>query len=106
MKMSLYYNINDNIIVMIICLLIGLIVLFSMNMIFGNSLRETFGGGGGGGRGGGGGLGGGLGGRLGGGGLAIRPNILNNNFNIDYNQDSDDEPSYFSFPFFKFVRNN
>jgi hypothetical protein len=104
---------------MIIYLLIVLILLFSMDMIFGNSLRESFGGGGGrggGGLGGGGLGGGGLGVRLGGGGLgggglggrgvAIRQNILNNDNNIDYNEDSDDQPLYFSFPFFKFIRNN
>ena len=80
----------------IVCLLILLVVLFSMDIIFGNSLRETFGGGG---RGGGGrGLGLGQG-------LAIRNDILENNYNNNYNQQSDDQPLYFSFPLFNLTHN-
>ena len=91
----------------IIYLFVFIIVLISMDEIFGNPLRETFGGGGGGGRGGlGGGRGLGVGGLgvgrgLGvGSGLAIRQNILDNNGYPQMSQSSDDQPFYFSFPFF------
>ena len=97
----------------IIYLFVFLIVLFSMDMVFGNPLRETFRGGGGGlglgGRGiglGGGGLG--LGGRgigLGGGLIANRiafnRNINNNSLTTNdvppyYFEQSDDEPLFFN----------
>ena len=93
----------------IIYLFVFLIVLFLVDEIFGNPLRENFGGGGGGGRGGlGGGRGLGVGGLgvgrgLGVGGLAgldIRQNILDNNGYMQMSQSSDDQPFYFSFPFF------
>jgi hypothetical protein len=104
----------------IIYLFVFLIVLFSMDMVFGNPLRETFRGGGGGGLGlggrgiglgggglglGGGGLG--LGGRSGlGGGLianrmAFNRNINNNSLTTNdvppyYFEQSDDEPLFFN----------
>jgi len=83
----------------IIYLFVFLIVLFSMDMVFGNPLRETF-------RGGGGGLG--LGGRgigLGGGLIANRMafnrNINNNSLTTNdvppyYFEQSDDEPLFFN----------
>jgi len=83
----------------IIYLFVFLIVLFSMDMVFGNPLRETF-------RGGGGGLG--LGGRgigLGGGLIANRiafnRNINNNSLTTNdvppyYFEQSDDEPLFFN----------
>ena len=94
----------------IIYLFVFLIVLFSMDMVFGNPLRETFRGGGGGGIGLGGiGLGvrGGLGGRSGlGGGLianhmAFNHNINNNSLTTNdvpsyYFEHSDDEPLFFN----------
>ena len=93
----------------IIYLFVFLIVLFSMDMVFGNPLRETFRGGGGGlGLGGGIGLGGlGLGGRGGlGGGLianhmAFNHNINNNSLTTNdvppyYFEQSDDEPLFFN----------
>lgn len=105
------------------CLLLFLFVLFSMDMIFGNMVRESFrGGGGGGGRGlgggglglGGRGLGGGLG--LGGAGLggagfgrgaglglgaiALRDQQLANVNSAVYTSESDDQPFYYRFPFF------
>ena len=88
----------------IIYLFVFLIVLFSMDMVFGNPLRETFRGGGGGGIG----LGGlGLGGRGGlGGGLianhmAFNHNINNNSLTTNdvppyYFEQSDDEPLFFN----------
>ena len=89
----------------IIYLFVFLIVLFSMDMVFGNPLRETFRGGGGGGIGLGGGLG--LGGRSGlGGGLianrmAFNRNINNNSLTTNdvppyYFEQSDDEPLFFN----------
>lgn len=77
----------------ILCLLVFLIIVFSMDMIFGNPLRETFrGGGGGGGRG----LGLGLGNRV----------LINRNINTSgfvaadappyYFEQSDDEPFFFN----------
>jgi hypothetical protein len=100
----------------IIYLFVFLIVLFSMDMVFGNPLRETFRGGGGGGRGiglGGGGIG--LGGRgigLGGRGIGLGGGLIANrmafNRNINnkslttndvppyYFEQSDDEPLFFN----------
>ena len=83
----------------IIYLFVFLIVLFSMDMVFGNPLRETFRGGGGGGL--------GLGGRSGlGGGLianrmAFNRNINNNSLTTNdvppyYFEQSDDEPLFFN----------
>ena len=101
----------------IVCLFVFLIVLFSMNMIFGNPLIETFGGGGGG-RGGG-----GLGGRSLGGGLGVGSGsnlglglgrglgqrVLVNGYPNSgfvaadvppsYYTGSDDQPLFFDFPF-------
>ena len=89
----------------IISLLLFLVIVFSMDMIFGNPLMESFRGGGGSGRGSG--RGSGLSER----GLELgvgRQNILNNNNNSgflaadvppsDFEQ-SDDEPLFFRFPF-------
>jgi len=105
----------------ILSLVLFLVIIFIINMIFGNSISETFrgGGGGGGGRLGGGGLGrvglggaglgrvglgrGGLG--LGLGGEALRDRLeLNNNYGIVtdevpiyyYDDQSDDEPLFFN----------
>ena len=89
----------------IIYLFVFLIVLFSMDMVFGNPLRETFRGGGGGGIGLGRGIG--LGGRSGlGGGLianrmAFNRNINNNSLTTNdvppyYFEQSDDEPLFFN----------
>jgi hypothetical protein len=83
----------------IISLLLFLVIVFSMDMIFGNPLMETFRGGGGSGR-------QGLSER--GLGLGVgRQNILNNNnsgflaANVppSYFEQSDDEPLFFRFPF-------
>ena len=84
----------------IISLLLFLVIVFSMDMIFGNPLMESFRGGGGSGRGSGlseRGLGLGVG----------RQNILNNNNSgflaadvpPSYFEQSDDEPLFFRFPF-------
>ena len=83
----------------IISLLLFLVIVFSMDMIFGNPLMESFRGGGGSGR--------GLSER--GLGLGVgRQNILNNNNNSgflaadvppSYFEQSDDEPLFFRFPF-------
>jgi len=89
----------------IIYLFVFLIVLFSMDMVFGNPLRETFrGGGGGGGFGGRGiGLGGlnGLGGGLIANRMAFNRNINNNSLTTNdvppyYFEQSDDEPLFFN----------
>jgi len=83
----------------IISLLLFLVIVFSMDMIFGNQLMESF-------RGGGSGRGPGLSER--GLGLAVgRQNILNNNNSgflaadvpPSYFEQSDDEPLFFRFPF-------
>jgi hypothetical protein len=92
----------------IIYLLVFIIVLFSMDMIFGNPLRETFRGGTGGGRLGGAGLGvkssigAGIGPRLNkiiGTGLPNAPLITSNIPLWVLKRQSDDEPLHFSFPF-------
>lgn len=97
----------------IIYLLVFIIVLFSMDMTFGNPLRETFRGGSGGGRLGGGRLGGaglgvgsglgvGIGPRLNktiGTGLSNAPLITSNIPLWVLKRQSDDEPLSFSFPF-------
>ena len=78
----------------IISLLLFLVIVFSMDMIFGNQLMETF-------RGGGGGSERGLDRGV------ERQNILNNNNSgflagdvpPSYFEQSDDEPLFFSFPF-------
>ena len=85
----------------IISLFLFLVIVFSMDMIFGNSLMETF-------RGGGIGVGGGI--RVGGinGVQNVRQNILNNSNNSgflagdvppSYFDQSDDEPLFFRSPF-------
>ena len=84
----------------IIYLFVFLIVLFSMDMVFGNPLRETFRGGGGGGLG----LGGrgiGLGGGLIANRMAFNRNINNNSLTTNdvppyYFEQSDDEPLFFN----------
>lgn len=92
----------------IIYLLVFIIVLFSMDMTFGNPLRETFRGGSGGGRlggaglGVGSGLGVGIGPRLNktiGTGLSNAPLITSNIPLWVLKRQSDDEPLSFSFPF-------
>lgn len=92
----------------IIYLLVFIIVLFSMDMMFGNPLRETFRGGSGGGRLGGAGLGVGIGPRVGidprlnntiGTGLSNAPLITSNIPLWVLKRQSDDEPLNFSFPF-------
>ena len=88
----------------IIYLFVFLIVLFSMDMVFGNPLRETFRGGGGGlGLGGGIGLGGrgGLGGGLIANRMTFNRNINNNSLTTNdvppyYFEQSDDEPLFFN----------
>ena len=102
----------------ILSLFLFLVIVFSMNMIFGNPIRETFRGGGGGGlgRGLGGGLGGGLGEGLGrglgrglggglGGGLGIglgnrlalnNKSIITNDIPSYYYEQSDYEPLFFN----------
>jgi hypothetical protein len=104
----------------ILCLFVFLIVLFSMDSIFGNPLRETFGGGGGRGGLGGRNLGGGLG--VGSGletglglGLGLGQRVLVNGYpnsgflaaNVPptYYSNSDDQPLFFDFPF-RFIRGN
>lgn len=67
----------------ILSLLLCLVIIFSMDMIFGNPLRETFRGGGG------------IG--MGGLGLGVRPRILvTNDAPSYYFEQSDDEPLFFN----------
>jgi galactitol-specific phosphotransferase system IIC component len=67
----------------ILSLLLCLVIIFSMDMIFGNPLRETFRGGGG------------IG--IGGLGLGVRPRILvTNDAPSYYFEQSDDEPLFFN----------
>ena len=81
----------------ILSLFLFLIIIFSIDMIFGNPIRETFRGGGGGG-GGGSGLGGGLGLGLGlGRGLALNnKSIITNDIPSYYFEQSDYEPLFFN----------
>lgn len=87
----------------ICCLVLFLFIIFSMDMIFGNMVRESFRGGGGGV--GGGGLGRGLNGPgagLGRGlGLGLGVTALKEQQLVNYNSSaySDDQPFYYSFPF-------
>lgn len=92
----------------ICCLLLFLVLLFSMDMIFGNIVRESF-------RGGGGGGGGGIGRGLNGAGanigrgldLGLGITALNKNQLVNYNSSAyytDDQPFYYSFPLFNQIQ--
>jgi hypothetical protein len=68
----------------IICLFIFIVIIFSMDMIFGNPLRETFKG---------------IEMSLVGAELNTLPNAKLRVANPDYTMQSDDQPLFYSFPF-------